>query len=192
MKHPYKHYRILLGSKSPRRKQIISDLGLDFEIVDIHADEDFPDTLQPEWVAPFLAEKKSFCFESEIKKNEILLTADTVVILDNKVLNKPRDTREAREMLNKLSGKEHKVVTGVCMRNLNKKEVFADVSTVQFNALSDDDISYYIETSHPFDKAGSYGIQDWIGLSHIQSVKGSYFNIVGLPSHRIIESLKKW
>ena len=185
-------FKILLASKSPRREQIIRELGLNYEKILLDTEETYPKSLNHRQIAPFLAEKKSLSFTNKFCKNEILLTSDTIVINQGEVLEKPKDKQSAKEMLRKLSGHSHEVITGICLRDNSKKFVDSDCSTVYFNHISDSDIDYYINNFDPYDKAGSYGIQEWIGLSHIKRIDGSYSNIMGLPSHLIYEKLCEW
>ncbi len=185
-------YMILLGSKSPRREDLLKQSGLLYKKVFIDIDENIPLGMNPPFAAMYLADKKSMSFSKDIKNNEILLTSDTIVVLDEKILNKAANHREAKTMLNDLSGKSHQVITAVCLRGENKKHVFYDTSNVFFNDLNEEDIDYYIENFKPFDKAGAYGIQEWIGLTNIKRIEGSYYNIVGLPLNLILEVLKKW
>lgn len=192
MSKDFLKYRFLLASKSPRRAELLQKLNISYDKVDINVSEDFPDGLKPGLIAPYLAEKKSNAYKTKIENGTILLTADTVVIQAGSILEKPSDRNEAIAMLRQLSGKRHEVVTGICMRDSAKKIVLSDHSLVDFNEIPESEIEYYVDNFEPFDKAGSYGIQDWIGLAHIRSIEGSYFNIVGLPTHRIIEELEKW
>ncbi|QNL23136.1 septum formation protein Maf [Hyphobacterium sp. CCMP332] len=185
-------YTILLGSKSPRRAALLKQSNLLFRKVFIDIEESFPKQLQPSFAAMYIAERKSMHFREFIEDEEILLTSDTVVVIKNKILAKPKDKQEAKSMLKLLSGDTHEVITAVCMRNENKKKVFYDSSKVYFENLDDEAIDYYIENFKPFDKAGAYGIQEWIGLTHIKRIEGSYFNIVGLPCHLIVEAIKNW
>ena len=184
-------YNILLASKSPRRQNILKDLGFDFEIIQLYAEESFSVELNSRMVASFLADKKSKSYASELKDNDILITADTVVIFNDSILGKPESEKEAFNMLKRLSGKSHEVISGVCIRTSKRCINFSESSTVEFSDISEDAINYYINKFKPFDKAGSYGIQEWIGLSHVKSIKGSYTNIVGLPSERIYKYLKE-
>ncbi|MEQ8518691.1 MAG: Maf family nucleotide pyrophosphatase [Cytophagales bacterium] len=185
-------YTILLGSKSPRRASLLKQSNLLFRKVFIDIEESFPEQMRPSFAAMYIAERKSMHFQDHIGEDEILLTSDTVVVIENKILAKPKDKQEAKSMLKLLSGNVHVVITAVCMRNENKKMVFYDSSKVYFENLEDEAIDYYIENFKPFDKAGAYGIQEWIGLTHISRIEGSYFNIVGLPCHLIVRAIKNW
>lgn len=180
---------ILLASNSPRRKELLSGLGLQFEVrvKDVH--EDFPANLLREQVAEFLASHKADAYVDELQ-NEILITADTIVCLGERILNKPADASEAFAMLRALSGTHHEVITGVCILTKNSKTIFHDVTKVYFKKLSDEEINYYIEHYQPFDKAGAYGIQEWIGKIGIEKIEGSYFNVVGLPVQKLYTYLK--
>lgn len=151
--------------------------------------EDFPEHLQREQVAEFLASHKADAYTEDLK-NEVLITADTIVCLGERILNKPADTSEAFEMLRALSGKHHEVITGVCILTKNSKTIFHDVTKVYFKKLSEEEIKYYIEHYMPFDKAGAYGIQEWIGMIGIEKIEGSYFNVVGLPVQKLYTYLK--
>jgi septum formation protein len=183
--------KIYLASKSPRRKEIISNAGFEFELVSIDVEEDFPEDMPLEGVAEYLANKKAdACLE--LPRDGILLTSDTIVIIGNEILNKPENKEEARQMLEKLSGRTHLVITGVCLRDKAKSISLSDVSKVTFAELSFDEIEDYINTPSPYDKAGAYGIQDGLGMLAVKSIEGSYFNIMGLPIHRVYEELNKW
>ncbi len=168
-------------------------MGLDFE-VRLHAiDEIFPANLRKEEVAVFLCEKKAAAFtRDEIHKDEILITADTIVCLNDEILNKPADRAEAIDMLNKLSGKSHEVITGVCLRSTQKQHSFCVSTKVYFRNLTTSEIEFYVERFRPFDKAGSYGIQEWIGFVGIEKIIGSYFNVVGLPTARLYTELERF
>jgi septum formation protein len=181
---------ILLASNSPRRKQLLSDLGLSFEVRVKEVNEDFPVHLQREQVAEFLASHKADAYAADLL-NEVLITADTIVCLGERILNKPADAAEAYSMLRALSGTHHEVITGVCLLTQESKTVFHDVTKVYFKELSDDEIHYYIKHYQPFDKAGAYGIQEWIGKIGIEKIEGSYFNVVGLPVQKLYTYLRE-
>lgn len=184
--------KIVLASASPRRKQLLSEAGFVFEIRVKNVNEDFDPILAPEQVPVWLAKKKALAFESDdISENEILITADTVVILDGKVLNKPADKAEAVEMLGSLSGRKHTVVTGVCLRFGNQLEVFSDSTHVYFKNLEPEEINWYIDNCQPFDKAGAYGAQDWMGMIGIERLEGSFYTVMGLPIHQVYAAIKK-
>jgi septum formation protein len=185
-------YHIILASQSPRRRQILQDAGVNFESRSKDTNEDFSPTLPKHEVPVYLAKKKAQAFLSDLKENELLITADTVVIIGEEILNKPGNREEAIKMLSKISGRMHEVVTGVCMTTLNKKISFSDLTRVFFLPLSQADIEYYVDTHKPFDKAGSYGIQEYIGYIGIEKIEGSYFNVMGLPIHKVIAELRKF
>jgi septum formation protein len=186
-------YHVLLASKSPRRRQLLKDLGIDFEVISKDTDENFPQELNPEEVASYLSKKKSDAFsEAEMPENYLLITADTIVVAENTILNKADNYQEARQMLQQLSGKSHWVITGITLRSREKSITFTDRSEVSFKALNLEEIDWYIYNYQPFDKAGAYGIQEWIGYIGITSVKGSFYNVMGLPTHRLYEALKKF
>lgn len=185
-------YQIILGSKSPRRQELLASLDIPFEIRKIEIDESFPADLSPVDVPEFLARKKGQHQLSEMQDNEMIITSDTVVVCENQTMGKPKDALEAKEMLRFLSGKTHQVVTGVCIATKSKTVSFSDTTDVTFKALSDEQIDYYVRQYQPFDKAGSYGIQEWIGMTGISSIKGSFYNVMGLPVEKLFDVLKKW
>lgn len=176
-------YRLLLASKSPRRRQLLHDCGLDFEVVDgREAEEIFPDDMVAEKVAEYLSGLKSEAWADTLTEGDVLITADTVVIAaDGEILGKPTDKADAVRMLRLLSGAEHKVVTGVTLRTATHSDSFSCVSKVRFRGLTDEEIGHYITTYRPFDKAGAYGIQEWIGYVAIEGIEGSFYNVMGLP-----------
>ena len=186
---------IYLASNSPRRKELLSGLDIDFETWVIPGiDESFPENLLPAETAEFLAQKKAapyFIGENlaRLSEDDIVVTADTVVILEGRVLGKPADESEAREMLSALSGKTHEVITGVCLTSKSKQRHFSVTTKVTFATLSTQQISYYVEKYQPLDKAGAYGIQEWIGYVGVTRLEGSYFNVMGLPVQRIYEEI---
>ncbi|MCX7728410.1 MAG: Maf family nucleotide pyrophosphatase [Bacteroidia bacterium] len=181
-------YNIILGSQSPRRKELLKMLDIPFTTVHLNAHEDYPIHLIKEEIAEYLAEKKSLLYS--IKNNDLLITADTIVWIDNKVLNKPQNIEEAKEMLRLLSGKVHSVYTGVCIKTSYHTFIFSDESKVYFKNLTDKEINYYTEKYLPLDKAGAYGVQEWIGAIAIHKIEGSYFNVMGLPIHLVYQHLK--
>ena len=188
-----KDFRIILASQSPRRQYLLKDLGLDFEIIVPDVREDYPGGMHPEEIAVYLAELKANAFDlSGIDPKTVIITADTIVSVGDEVLGKPSDARHAAEMLKKLSGRMHEVITAVCLRSPGKKRTFHVVSSVYFKELSDPEISYYIENFSPFDKAGSYGVQEWIGYIGISKIEGSYFNVMGLPVKELYEELLRF
>jgi septum formation protein len=182
---------LILGSASPRRKEIMLNAGFDFDVITKPTDEFFPKALQAEQVPTFLAEQKLVEF-GEYYEDKIVLCADTVVILNQEILNKPYDKKDAKEMLQKLSGQNHKVVTGVALKYENNITTFSDTCIVTFGKLSDNEIDYYIEACKPMDKAGAYGIQDFIGMIGVKSIVGSFYTVMGLPIHLVYEHLKKF
>ncbi len=185
--------KVVLASASPRRELLMRGLDIPLEIVrDIPVDESYPGTLDPQDIPVYLARKKADAASGLLKENSILLTADTIVILDDKVIEKPRDATHARSMLIRLSGNMHRVLTGVCMRSVEKEICFTAESKVYFSKLSTAEIDYYVEKYHPFDKAGSYGIQEWIGYAGVERIEGSFFNVMGLPVHRVYKYLKEF
>lgn len=181
--------KILLGSNSPRRKELLQNLGFDFEVVSINCDEIFPDNLEVKNIASYLSELKANAYRN-LEKNEILLTADTVVTFEGKVLGKPKNREEAIEMLSHLSGKTHQVYTGISFKTLEKIITKTDVADVEFSKITDEEIAFYIKNYQPFDKAGSYGIQEWLGMAKISRINGSFYTIMGLPTHLVYETLK--
>ncbi|MBO5849696.1 MAG: septum formation protein Maf [Paludibacteraceae bacterium] len=184
-------YQVILASKSPRRKDLLTALGVDFKVKEqTNQDESYPETLQGAEIVEFLAKQKSSSFET--KENELIISADTIVCVENKVLGKPNNEYEAKEMLKLLSEKTHQVFTGVCLKTKEKQRVFSVTSSVTFSSLSDEEIDFYIKNFQPFDKAGAYGIQEWIGFIGIQSISGSYWNVMGLPLQRLYQELKKF
>lgn len=184
--------KLILGSKSPRRKELLSLLGFSFEVRTKETDESFPETLNCSEVALYVAEKKVTALFSDLTEDEVLICSDTIVVIDNQILGKPIDQADAIKMLEKLSGREHSVITGVVISSLEKRVSFSVTTKVFFNTLSREEILYYIDNFKPFDKAGSYGIQEWIGYAAIQSIEGSYNNVVGLPTHEVYQALKQF
>ncbi len=184
-------YHILLASKSPRRRELLADLRIKFNCVSIGGiDETYPQDMPKEEVPQYLANKKADAYISNIHDNEMVITADTLVIKDNHIFGKPHDAEEAFQMLSELSGKIHKVVTGVCILTRDRRTSFTSLTEVKFADLTDKDIRYYIDNYLPFDKAGSYGIQEWIGCVAVEWIKGSFYNVMGLPVHRLYQELK--
>jgi septum formation protein len=189
LKDKLKNYKVILASGSPRRQQFFKDLDLDFEIRLKEIEEVYPDNLQGVEITNFLAELKAKVFDGEIAENEILITSDTIVWLNNRALGKPKDYTDAFIILKSLSNTTHEVITSVCFKTKWKTETLFDVTKVTFNTLSDNAIHYYLENYKPFDKAGAYGIQDWIGLIGISKIEGSYTNVVGLPTNLVYHYL---
>ncbi len=180
--------RIILASNSPRRKELLAGLGIDFEVRVIDGiDESYPESLPTKEIAEYISKKKSLAYV--LADGELLITADTIVVLDGEVMGKPKNAEEAKEMLGKLSGKTHQVITGCCIRNNQAEKNFSVETDVTFKKLTSNEIDYYVENYKPFDKAGSYGIQEWVGYIGVTSLNGSYFNVMGLPVQRIYEAL---
>lgn len=194
-----KKYSVVLASNSPRRKELLSGLGVNFSVKTLpDVDESFPDTLKGEEIPLFIARKKADAYKvlfSSVTSNEVeepllIITADTIVWLEDEVLGKPANATEARAMLSKLSGKKHQVITGVCLTTALWQKSFAAVSEVQFSSLTEEEMDYYIHNYCPYDKAGAYGVQEWIGFIGVESIQGSYFNVMGLPIQRLYRELK--
>ena len=183
-------YKVLLASNSPRREELLRGIDIDFEIkVMPDIDESFPSDLPTEEVAEFVALKKASSYINNLNEDELMITADTVVVLEGKIYGKPTNKEEAKDMLHSLSGKTHRVISGVCLTSTTKQTSFSVASDVEFSTLSNEEIEYYIERYSPFDKAGSYGVQEWIGYIGVKHINGSYFNIMGLPIQRLYREL---
>lgn len=188
-----KKYNIVLASKSPRRQELLKGIGVDFTILTKEVDENYPQRLPAIDVAPFLSLKKAKAFEdAELPDNYMVITADTVVIVENEILGKPKDRDDAIRMMNLLSGKAHKVVTGVTVHTKEKTKTFSVTSKVTFETLDNQEIDYYIDNFKPYDKAGAYGVQEWIGYIGVSNVEGSYYNVMGLPTQRLYKVLKEF
>lgn len=186
-------YKVLLASNSPRREELLRGIDIDFEIKVLpDIDESYPSDMPVEEVAEFVAQKKANSYTDNLKEKELLITADTVVILDKVIFGKPDNRDEAKEMLCALSGKTHRVVSGVCLASTEKQVSFSATSEVEFSELTNEEISYYIDRYSPYDKAGSYGIQEWIGFIGVKQLRGSYFNIMGLPVQRLYKEMKSF
>jgi septum formation protein len=186
-----KQYRIILGSGSPRRRELLKTIWSDFTVSSLNADEDFFERDTPEEICEKLAVKKSDAYTGSFENNELLITADTIVYLNGEVLNKPANSEQAIMMLQKISGRTHSVYTGVCIRTMNRTIIFHKLSNVTFAEISAQEAAYYIESCKPFDKAGGYGIQDWIGMAKIENIQGCYYNVMGLPVQRLYDELKE-
>ena len=185
-------YKIKLASNSPRRRELLSGLGIDYEVKILPGiDETYPDTLQGEEIPVYIARKKADTYRPAMEKDELIITADTIVYINGKVLGKPRDEADARYMLRQLSGSSHQVITGVCITTCEFQKTFSATTEVTFDNLTNEEIDFYIERYHPMDKAGSYGIQEWIGFIGVSGIHGSYFNVMGLPVQRLYQELKK-
>lgn len=182
--------KLLLASQSPRRKELLANLGFDFEVVKIDCEEIVPEHIQVEKSAAYLSELKANTFR-KLEKGEVLLTADTVVAIENQFLGKPADEEDAKQMLKLLSGKIHQVYTGITIKTLDKTITQTDIADVEIDNLTDDEIEYYIQNYKPFDKAGSYGIQEWLGMTKIKRMNGSFYTIMGLPTHLVYKILKE-
>lgn len=185
-------YQIILGSNSPRRQELLKSLGFDFLNKPINTDESFPIDLLAEEIPLYLAEKKADAYPDDLKETEILITADTIVWCEGKVFNKPANFVEGKKMLETLSGKMHEVFTGVCLKSGNKQTTFYDVSKVYFKKLKPEEIEYYLMNFKPYDKAGGYGVQDWLGYIGIDKIEGSFYNVMGLPVKELYEELIKF
>jgi septum formation protein len=180
---------IILASKSPRRQELLKLMDLDFRIVLKEVDESYPEDLQPEEIAVYIAKKKAEAFDEEVGE-EIVLTADTIVSVAGRILGKPETTEHAIEMLQLLSGRVHQVITGVCLLYKHQYHSFYDLSDVYFRDMTDEEITNYVNKYQPMDKAGAYGIQEWVGLTGIERINGSYTNVVGLPTEKLYRKLK--
>ncbi len=188
-----KNFQLFLGSRSPRRDELLKGLGLDFQIwIKEELDENYPDDLIPEEIALYLARIKAKQYLQELKTGDVLITADTIVALGNEILNKPNSREEAIDSLERLSGKSHIVITGICLSSPDKNSCFSTQTSVKFAELSSDEIEFYVDNYTPYDKAGAYGIQEWIGYIGVESITGSYFNVMGLPVQRLFCELKKF
>jgi len=187
-----KNYKIILASGSPRRQQFFKDLAIDFEIRLKDIAEVYPDALQGVEITNYLAELKAAAFVGELKEDELLVTSDTIVWLNNSALGKPKDYEDAFQILRSLSNQTHEVITSVCFKTTLKTDTIYEVTKVTFNPLSDEDIRYYLDHYKPFDKAGAYGIQEWIGLVGISKIEGSYTNVVGLPTEKVYQYLSNF
>ena len=186
-----KDYNIILASGSPRRQQFFKELGLDFEIRLKPVKEEYSSELKDVEITNYLAELKAAAFEGELKTNDILVTSDTIVWHEGKALEKPKDPAQALEMIKALSGKTHEVITSVCFKTSEKIRTVHAITRVTFSNLEEDEIQFYIHNFRPFDKAGAYGIQEWIGLIGVERLEGSYFNVVGLPTHLVYQTLRE-
>ena len=181
-------YHVILASKSPRRQQFFKDLGIDFTVQLKEVEEVYPKELKETGITDFLADLKSQAF-TNLSEKDLLITSDTIVWLENKALGKPKNTEDAFKMLRELSGKKHEVITSISIKNKNFQKIINDTTAVYFKELSDEEINYYIKNYNPFDKAGAYGIQEWIGYIAVDKMEGSYFNVAGLPVHKLYKEL---
>lgn len=186
-------YDVILASKSPRRQELLAGMGVKFRVMTRDVVEDYPPSLPAVDVPAFLSRKKASAFEiNELPENYLVIASDTVVIIDNQILGKPKDADDATRMLRLLSGQTHKVVSGVTIKTKDVTETFSAVSDVTFNILNDNEIHFYIEKYRPFDKAGAYGVQEWVGYIGVSAVKGSFYNVMGLPTQMLYQTLKKF
>ena len=185
-------FRIILASRSPRRQQLLKETGLQFDIVIKEYPETFPEGLDGKAVAEHISHQKAMLFKEELSDNEIVITADTIVWCNNKVMGKPEDYDDAFRILREISGNSHEVITGVTLLSSVREKTFSVSTKVTFDVLTDEEINYYIKEFKPYDKAGAYGIQEWIGLIACSAIEGSYFNVVGLPVHTLYKELKKF
>ncbi len=188
----FKYINIILASGSPRRQELFKELGVDFTIKVKPINEVYPLNLKEEEITNYLAELKAKAFEPELNENDFIITSDTIVWLNNKALEKPKNKNEAICMLQELSGKKHKVITSICLKSKFKQKIFFDVTNVYFKELTLDEITFYVENYKPFDKAGAYGIQEWIGFIGVTKLEGSYFNVMGFPVHKLYEEMKNF
>jgi len=187
------NYDIILASNSPRRKELLAGLGLNFKVkVLLDVDESYPETLDKKQVAEYIAKKKAIPYLPSLTDSSLLITADTIVLMDDKIYGKPANEDEAKQMLHRLSGKTHQVITGVCLTTTEKQKSFSVFSDVRFAELEDNEIDFYVSNYKPMDKAGAYGIQEWIGYVAVEYISGSYFNIMGLPIQRLYQEMKKF
>lgn len=188
-----KDYKIILGSRSPRRRELMSGAGIEYTLADgYEVEELYPKTMKAEKVPTYLAELKADGYPGLLGENEILITADTVVISDSEVLGKPDGREGAMDMLHRLSGSRHTVITGVCIRSKEKTAIFSSSSDVWFRRVTDEEIAYYVDNFEPWDKAGAYGIQEWIGFVAIERIDGSFYNVMGLPIQQLYVKLNKF
>lgn len=184
-------YEIVLASNSPRRKELLQRMGVNFKVRTLFGiDESYPDSLRGEDIVCYISRNKAQTYQSSMAPNELLITADTIVYVDGEVMGKPKNAEQAKEMLHKLSGKTHQVITGVTIVTAKRTENFGVTSQVKFTNITDEEINFYVDNYLPFDKAGAYGIQEWIGIVAVEEIKGSYFNVVGLPVQRLYQKLK--
>lgn len=187
-----KKYKVILASNSPRRKELLSGLGIEYQVKAMpDVDESFPDTLVGEAIPAYIAQAKANAYQPVMGADELVITADTIVWIDNEVLGKPESREDAICMLRKLSGASHQVITGVCITTIDWQKSFTATTDVTFAKLTNEEIEYYVDNYAPMDKAGAYGVQEWIGFVGVESISGSYFNVMGLPIQRLYGELKK-
>lgn len=188
----FKHINIILASGSPRRQELFKELGVDFTIKVKPINEVYPLNLKEEEITNYLAELKAKAFEPELNENDLIITSDTIVWLNKKALEKPKNKKEAICMLQELSGRSHKVITSICLKSKYNQKIFFDITNVYFKELADDEITFYVENYKPYEKAGAYGIQEWIGFIGVTKIEGSYFNVMGFPVHKLYEEMKNF
>lgn len=186
-------YHLILASNSPRRKELLSGIDVEYEVLALpDIDESYPDDIPHEEIPEYLAKKKASAYISMMQDDALLITADTVVLLHGRILGKPLDKRDAKQMLRELSGETHRVITGVSLTSKQKQVSFSDTAHVTFGQLTDEEIDYYVEKYNPSDKAGAYGVQEWIGYVGVERIEGSYFNVMGLPIFKVYRELKRF
>lgn len=186
-----KKYKVILASNSPRRKELLSGLGIDYEVRTLpDVDESYPESLQGADIPLYISKEKADAYRALLRPGELMITADTIVWLDGRVLGKPKDREDALQMLRDMSGRTHEVFTGVCITTTDWQRSFAAQTEVRFAQLTEEEITYYVDRYQPMDKAGSYGVQEWIGFIGVENISGSYFNIMGLPVQRLYRELK--
>lgn len=183
--------KLILGSKSPRRQSLIKELGFEVEIRQKEVEEIYPETLDSKMVPEYLSRLKAEPLIDSIKDNEVLVTSDTIVLLDDEVIGKPKSEKDAKEMIGRLSGRSHEVITGVCLTSIDKQITFSSTTHVEFDDLSQGEIDSYVDKFQPMDKAGSYAIQEWIGYIGVKGIRGCYYNVMGLPLNALYQSLKE-
>ena len=192
MLNNFKKYNFILGSNSPRRSQILKEMGLDFKIIASNIDETIPKGIKNKNVPIYLAKEKANFLFKELNENEILITADTIVLMNDEIITKPSNKKDAKDILQKISNNKHEVITGICITSNSNQHSFSSKTEVFFNKISDSEIEYYLEKFKPYDKAGYYGIQEWLGLISVRKIIGSYTNVVGLPSSELYQELNKF
>ena len=192
MLNNFKQYNFILGSNSPRRSEILKEIGLDFKIIASNIDETIPKGIKNKNVPIYLAKEKANFLAKELNENEILITADTIVLMNDEIITKPLNKKDAKNILQKISNNKHEVITGVCITSNKNQHSFSSKTEVFCNKISDYEIEYYLEKFKPYDKAGSYGIQEWLGLISIRKIIGSYTNVVGMPSSKLYQELNKF
>jgi septum formation protein len=192
MLNNFKQYNFILGSNSPRRSEILKEIGLDFKIIASNIDETIPKGIKNKNVPIYLAKEKANFLAKELNENEILITADTIVLMNDEIITKPLNKKDAKNILQKISNNKHEVITGVCITSNRNQHSFSSKTEVFFNKIRDYEIEYYLEKFKPYDKAGSYGIQEWLGLISVRKIIGSYTNVVGMPSSKLYQELNKF